>query len=198
MIFCLLIIHNYDRISSITRVPHAITWDYFTTYLPDRFIHSPKEVMEAIVTDINDLMQDFWRTSSDVGAPFFAMSRLLEILQVCVCFDITSVFVTAVDLNDKNLQKNHDLIGAKLKSLLDGYRKMFDHSMRKSKYLGDNLRFLPGVVVQKNMSVQGMADLYRIKPDLLERLIKSTIDPLTGMGPMTWNPFASHAHPHIG
>ena len=40
------------------------------------------------------------------------------------------------------------------------------------------LRFLPGVVVQKRMSVQGMADLYRIKPDLLERLIKSTIEPL--------------------
>ena len=40
------------------------------------------------------------------------------------------------------------------------------------------LRFLPGVVVQKQMSIQGMADLYRIKPELLERLIKSTIEPL--------------------
>ena len=37
------------------------------------------------------------------------------------------------------------------------------------------LRLLPGVVVQKHMSMQGMADLYRIKTDLLERLIKSTI-----------------------
>ena len=54
---------------------------------------------------------------------------------------------------------------------------MFDQSLSKSKDLGDMLRFLPGVVVQKQMSVQGMADLYRIKPDLLEHL-KSTIDPL--------------------
>ena len=36
------------------------------------------------------------------------------------------------------------------------------------------LRFLPGVVVQKEMSLQGMAVLYKIKPDLLARLIKST------------------------
>ena len=55
---------------------------------------------------------------------------------------------------------------------------MFDHSFSQSKDLGDMLRLLPGVVVQKEMSVQGMADLYRIKPDLLESLIKSTIEPL--------------------
>ena len=36
------------------------------------------------------------------------------------------------------------------------------------------LRFLPGVVVQKNLNMQGMADLYRVKPDFLERFIKST------------------------
>ena len=35
--------------------------------------------------------------------------------------------------------------------------------------------FLPGVVVQKHMSMQGMTDLYRIKSGFLERLIKSTI-----------------------
>ena len=35
------------------------------------------------------------------------------------------------------------------------------------------LRLLTGVVVQKQMSTQGMADLYRIKPDFLERFIKS-------------------------
>ena len=40
------------------------------------------------------------------------------------------------------------------------------------------LRFLPGVAMQKYMSMQGMADLYGIKPDLLERLIKSTFEPL--------------------
>ena len=45
--------------------------------------------------DINDLVQEFWRTSSDepeaVGESFFAMRRLLKILQECfrfleVCF----------------------------------------------------------------------------------------------------------------
>ena len=36
------------------------------------------------------------------------------------------------------------------------------------------VRFLPGIVVQKQMSVQGMAVLYKTKPDILARLIKST------------------------
>ena len=45
------------------------------------------------------------------------------------------------------------------------------------------LRFLPGVVVQNHMSVQGMAVLYKIKPDLLERLIKFTIEPLKPFPP---------------
>ena len=52
------------------------------------------------------------------------------------------------------------------------FRSMFDHSLSKSKVLGDILRFLPGVVVQKHLSMQGMADLYRIKPEFLERFIK--------------------------
>ena len=47
---------------------------------------------------------------------------------------------------------------------------MVDHSFSKSKDLGDMLRFLPGIVVQKNLSMQGMADLYGIKPNFLERL----------------------------
>ena len=55
---------------------------------------------------------------------------------------------------------------------------MFDQSLSKSQDLGDMLRLLPGVVVQKEMSMQGMTDLYGIKPDLLESLIKSTIEPL--------------------
>ena len=71
-----------------------------------------------------------------------------------------------------------DLIRAKFKILLNGYQKIFDRTFSKSKYLGDMLRFLPGVVVQKRMSIRGMAHLYRIEPDLLERLTKSTIEPL--------------------
>ena len=97
MIFGLLIIHNRDRTSSTTRDLHTSTWVYFASNLPDRFIRSPRVVKEAIMTDINDLAQEFWRTSSEIGA--FAMCRLFEILQRCsdfldVCFDIISAFVS--------------------------------------------------------------------------------------------------------
>ena len=80
MIFCLIFNHNRDRMSSITRV-HTTTWDYFSSHLPEGFSHSPKVVKEAIITDIDDLVEEFRRTSSDVGASFFAMRRLLDILQ---------------------------------------------------------------------------------------------------------------------
>ena len=51
------------------------------------------------MTDINDLVQEFWRTSSDqdVGVSLYPMRRLFEILQGClkifenVCFDIIQV-----------------------------------------------------------------------------------------------------------
>ena len=81
--------------SSITRVLHAKTWNHFTTHLPVRFCRSPKVAKEAIVTDINDLVQEFSRTSSD-EAFFFGMHRLLVILRKCsdnfdVCLDIVSV-----------------------------------------------------------------------------------------------------------
>ena len=47
---------------------------------------------------------------------------------------------------------------------------MVDHSFSKSKDLGDMLRFLPGIIVQKDLSMQGMSDLYGIKPDFVKRL----------------------------
>ena len=99
------------------------------------------------------------------------------IIWKCV-FDIISAFATAVDLADKNRQRRNSAQLAKFKMSIDGYQKIFDRSLSKSKDLGDMLRFLPGVVVQKHLSMQGMADLYRVKPDLLERLMKSTIEPL--------------------
>ena len=86
MTFSLLIIHNHDRmpVSSNTRVLHTATWDYLTSVLPTRFLFSPKVVVEAIMTDINDLVQEFWRTSCDeVGASFFAMHRFFRILESC-------------------------------------------------------------------------------------------------------------------
>ena len=148
--------------------------------------------------DINDLLQGFWTSSNGaVGTSFFAMrsSRLLGILKRCfdsleVCFDIISLFATCVDLADNNQQNSYYpahwrsldsaeiSMGDRFKKVFDGYRKMIDQSFSKSKDLGDILRFLPGVVVQRNLSMQGMADLYKIKPDFLERLIKS-IEPLS-------------------
>ena len=90
MISNLLIIHNYDRRSSITRVLHAATWNYFLSDLPNHFMLSPNVVKEAIMTDIHDLVQEFWRTSTDGadGEPIFAMCRLHKILGRCleVCF----------------------------------------------------------------------------------------------------------------
>ena len=62
--------------------------------------------------------------------------------------------------------------------MLNGYQRMFDQSFSKSKDISDLLKFLPGIVVQKHLSMQGMAELYRVKMDLLERLIESTMEPL--------------------
>ena len=89
-----IVIHDHDRMSSITRVLHTSTWDFFSSHLADGFSQSPKVVQEAIITDIDDLVEKFRRTSSDVGASFFAVHRLLHILQDIfeVCFDITFVF----------------------------------------------------------------------------------------------------------
>jgi hypothetical protein len=90
MIVSLLIIYNHDRVSSIARVLHTATWDYFNSHLRDRFIHSPNVVKEAIMTNINDFVQEFWWTSTDGtdGESIFAMRRLHQILRRCleVCF----------------------------------------------------------------------------------------------------------------
>ena len=47
--------------------------------------------------DINGLVQELTRTSSDVGATFFEMRCLLKILQRClsVCFNIVSALATS-------------------------------------------------------------------------------------------------------
>ena len=85
--------------SSNTRVLHPATWVYLTSQPPNRFIRSPKVVKEAIMTDINDLVQEFRKTSRDgVGAAFFAMRHLFRILQECydnleVCLDILFPFL---------------------------------------------------------------------------------------------------------
>ena len=82
-------------------------------------------------------------------------------------------------LNITNLKWACDgRIEVKIKILLDGCRKMFDQSLSKFEDLGDMLRFLPGVIVQNPMSLEAMADLYRIKQHLLDRLVKPPIKAL--------------------
>ena len=84
--------------SSNTRLLHTATWDYFTSSLPYCFIHSPEAVKEAIMRDINDLVQELCRSLSDIGGSFFAMRRLLEILQQIleVCSYVIFVLATAL------------------------------------------------------------------------------------------------------
>ena len=72
----------------------------------------------------------------------------------------------------------YDRIRVKFIILVDRCRKMLDESLSKSKDLGDILKLLPGVVMQNEIGMQAMADLYRIEPDLLDRLVKSPIEPL--------------------
>ena len=89
MIFSLLIIHNHDRKSPTARVPRTAIWEFFTPhelFLSRSFYYSPKTVKEAIMTDINDLLQEFWRTSNEGadGASLFEMRRLHEILEECL------------------------------------------------------------------------------------------------------------------
>ena len=113
------------------------------------------------------------------------------------CVLIHYFFETAVDLANKYVQKSKkpyiwsfhwhgaqspshsdlEYLKAKFKILLDGYRNMLDQLFVNSKVLDDMLRFLPGVVVQHHMGMQGMASLYGIKSDLLKRVIKFTIEP---------------------
>ena len=179
MIFNLLIIYNYDRKSPITRVPHTATWKFFTSHVPSRFRRSPKVVKEAIMTDINDLVQEFWSTSSDrdVGESLFGMRGMLRLHEILEDYLKVSLywfrFATAVDLADYYSQwvDLDETESREFMILLYGYRKIFDQSLSKSRDLGDMLRLLPGVIVQKEMTMQGMIELYGIK---LECLIKST------------------------
>ena len=196
MIFGSLIIHNHDRMSSI--VPHTTTQGYFNFRLAGCLIRSSKAVKEEIMTDINDLVvQELLKTSSDGvdGASIPAMLLLHRILQSCsslgVCFNIVSFFMTAVHLADENLQvfvssplgyvaqslDDRISLKDKMEILLYGYRKMLDQRFLKFKDLSDMLRLLLGIVVQKHLNMQQMADLYRIEPDLLVRLIKYTTVP---------------------
>ena len=108
IIFSLLIVHDHDRMSSITRDLRATTWNFFTASLPHRFGRSPSVVREAIMTDINDLVQELMASSDGVGASFFAMHRLFKILGMYFHYLVLLIpFFATVDLADKYL----DILG---------------------------------------------------------------------------------------
>ena len=78
-------------------------------------------------------------------------------------------------MSDEPDPDERNRVNLKFMKLFHAYQEMVNQSFSESKDLDDTLRFLPGVVVQKYMSMKGMADLYRVNPDLLKRLTESTI-----------------------
>jgi hypothetical protein len=178
-------IHNYNRVIPLTaQVRHNETWDYFASHLTDYFLDSPEGVKEVIMTDVNDLVQEFWKISSGgtVTVSFSAMRHLLEILEVR--FDIVFLLRLLLTKHDQHLYRHprqtdstHSI--ANFKALIDGYQKMLDQSLifafSKPRGIRDLLRFLPGIVVQKSLTMQGMADLYGVNMDVLKPLIVSNI-----------------------
>ena len=110
---------------------------------------------------------------------------LILLLLFCDCsrlVDLTNNNLQKFKSDDGGIREDIRTLRDKFKILFDGYRNMLDQSLSNSKDLGDMLRFLPGVVVQGDLSMQGMADLYRINPDILERFIKP-IELLIPSGP---------------
>ncbi|KAF8816498.1 hypothetical protein BYT27DRAFT_7182054 [Phlegmacium glaucopus] len=145
------------RIHSTTRLPHSATWGYVKFHLPSRFIASPKLVKDAIMTDINELTQEFWEISNTGAVDVFFTAML------CLMWILERTLPPATD---------YQLFG-----VFHGFQKMIDQSFIESVDISDLLRLLPGVVVQKGLSIQGVADLYRLKMDLLDRFSKSALEP---------------------
>ncbi|KAF8816495.1 hypothetical protein BYT27DRAFT_7182051 [Phlegmacium glaucopus] len=173
------------RIHSTTQLPHSATWGYVKFHLPRRFITSPRRVKDAIITDITELIQEFWKISDNelVDVFFTAMLCLGWILE-----EIGSV------VTDDALLR-----------VYRAHEKMFDRSFTESVDISDLLRLLPGIVVQKGLSMQGVADLYKVKMDLLDRLSKSALEPFVLPEPafyVLWNylssffmdPYRSHLY----
>ncbi|KAF8816522.1 hypothetical protein BYT27DRAFT_7154559 [Phlegmacium glaucopus] len=145
------------RTHSTTRLPHSATWYYVQSHLPWHFIESPKRVRDAIMMDINELIQEFWKISNNgaIGVFFTAM--------LCLMWGLEAIMSPATD--DEFLEVYH------------ACQKMVDQSFTESIDITDLLRLLPGVVVEKGLSTEGVANLYRVKTDLLDRLSKSAFEP---------------------
>ena len=141
------------------------------------------------MTEVNGLLREFCNISSnrEIEVSFTATHLLLNILRVR--FDVVFVVRLLLTKHDQHLlyrypdqtDSAHSI--ANFKALFDGYQKMLDQSLifvfSKPGGIRDLLRFLPGIVVQKGLTMQGMADLYGVDMDVLKPLITSNNDLLS-------------------
>jgi hypothetical protein len=142
------------------------------------------------MTDLDDLLREFWNISSNraIGGSFTATDLLLEILQVR--FDVLFGLRLLLTKHDQPFyshprQTDSAHFIANFEALIDGYQKMLDQSLifafSKPGGIRGLLRSLPGILVQEGpgLTMQGMADLYGVNMDVLEPLIVSNIDLLS-------------------
>lgn len=69
--------------------------------------------------------------------------------------------------------------------VFQGYQKMLLSALSKSRDMSDLLRFLSGIVVQKGLTMQGMADLYRVKLVQVKLLSQWALQVEPFIGPTT-------------
>ncbi|KAF8815804.1 hypothetical protein BYT27DRAFT_7155408 [Phlegmacium glaucopus] len=99
-----------------TRLPHSATWDYVKFHLPPRFIKSPKLVKDAIMTDIDELMQEFCKISSSGAVDVFLTAML------CLMWILKDVEATDLGTTDvKFIRVYHE------------YQKMLDRFFTESR-----------------------------------------------------------------
>lgn len=118
----------------------------------------------------------------------------MEILKVCL--DYYFHFGTTIEFTDNKPTVLPADIRQEFRNwprTLHGCQNMFDHSLisafSKSRDMGDILRLLPGIVVQKtSLTMQGMAELYGVKAELLERLSNWIIEPFSRLRSLTCTP----------
>jgi hypothetical protein len=134
------------------------------------------------MTDVNDLLREFWNIPHNraIEVSFTATHLLLDILQVRL--DVLFVLRLLLIKHDQHLRVRHPGqtdSAHYITALIDGCQRMLDQSLilafSKPRGIRDLLRFLPGILVQEGLTMQGMADLYGVNIDVLEPLIASNV-----------------------
>ena len=109
------LIRSYDRIPP-NRIPHSETWAYFKKHLAGYLISPTTLVTDAIMTDLHDLVQEFWTISGGgvvtVDVSFTAMCCLLAIFQddnvryISFSFAIASTLLIQIHSQHLNSRQN--------------------------------------------------------------------------------------------